>query len=412
MPRSTDELLARLLEGIERELPRAVALRHRLHAAPELAHAEERTAVSIDAELPVASRTVAGTGRIALIDCTRAESSAGEGAIADDGPLRARPIAVRAELDGLPLRERTGAAFAARGEAMHACGHDVHMAALVALTRAAHALAQEDALPVALLAVFQPSEEAYPSGAQQLAQAELAELAPAAVVAAHVHPELPWGSAALDTGTVNASCDAFEVVVEGEPAHGAYPHRGRDPILALAQIVVALHAQLGRRIDPLQPASLTVGVLEAGSAENVIPASARARGALRAHRPQDRLALHDLVEEVSRDVATAYGCRATVELMPGEPALENDPAIVTLARELLPLAGLTTAAPWRSCGSDDFAFFGALAPLAMAFVGLDGADGFLARPLHHPELLPPDAAVGAVARAQAVLYVAAARLYD
>jgi amidohydrolase len=407
MPRSTDELLARLLDGIERELPRAVALRHRLHATPELAHAEEQTAASIDAELPVASRTVAATGRLALIG---PDAGIDQGRV--EGPTRGRPIAVRAELDGLPLREGTGAAFAASGEAMHACGHDVHMAALVALTRAAHTLAQADALPVPLLAVFQPSEEAYPSGAQQLAQAELAELAPAAVVAAHVHPELPWGSAALDTGTVNASCDAFEVVVEGEPAHGAYPHRGRDPILALAQIVVALHAQLGRRIDPLQPASLTVGVLEAGTAENVIPSHARARGALRAHRPQDRLALRELVEEVSRDVATAYGCRATVELMAGEPALENDPAIVELARELLPLAGLTAAAAWRSCGSDDFAFFGALAPLAMAFVGLDGADGFLARPLHHPELLPPDAAVAAVARAQAVLYVAAARLYD
>jgi amidohydrolase len=407
MPRSTDELLARLLEGIERELPRAVALRHRLHASPELAHAEERTAASVAAELPVAGRAAAATGRLALI-------ASGDGIDAEpgEGSTQGRPIAVRAELDGLPLRERTGAAFAASGEAMHACGHDVHMAALVALTRAAHALAQADALPVPLLAVFQPSEEAYPSGAQQLARAQLGELAPAAVVAAHVHPELPWGSAALDAGAVNASCDAFEVVVEGEPAHGAYPHRGRDPILALAQIVVALHAQLGRRIDPLQPASLTVGVLEAGSAENVIPARARARGALRAYRPQDRLALRELVEDVSRDVATAYGCRARVELTPGEPALENDPAIVTLARELLPLAGLTTTAAWRSCGSDDFAFFGALAPLAMAFVGLDGADGFLARPLHHPELLPPDAAVGAVARAQAVLYVAAARLYD
>jgi amidohydrolase len=407
MPRPTDELLARLLDGIERELPRAVALRHRLHASPELAHTEERTAASVAAELPVASRTAAATGRLALI-ASGDPIDAGPG----EGSTQGRPIAVRAELDGLPLSERTGAAFAASGEAMHACGHDVHMAALVALTRAAHALAQADALTVPLLAVFQPSEEAYPSGAQQLAQAELGELAPAAVVAAHIHPELPWGSAALDTGTVNASCDAFEVVVEGEPAHGAYPHRGRDPILALAQIVVALHAQLGRRIDPLQPASLTVGVLEAGSAENVIPSRARARGALRAYRPQDRLALRELVEDVSRDVATACGCRATVELKPGEPALENDPAIVTRARELLPLAGLTTTAAWRSCGSDDFAFFGALAPLAMAFVGLDGADGFLARPLHHPELLAPDAAVGAVARVQAVLYVAAARLYD
>jgi amidohydrolase len=280
------------------------------------------------------------------------------------------------------------------------------MAALVALTRAAHGLAE--ALPAPLLAVFQPSEEAYPSGAQQLAEGPLAARAPAAVVAAHVHPEVRWGAVALDPGTVNASCDAFEITVEGEPSHGAYPHHGRDPILAIAQVVVALHAQASRRIDPLSPASLTVGVLAGGSAENVIPQRTHARGALRAHRPQDRLELRQLVEDVAGAVAAAHGCHASVKLVPGEPALENDPALVARARELLVHAGLTVAPEWRSCGSDDFAFFGSLAPVAMAFVGLDGADGFDVRPLHHPELLPPDAAVGAVARVQAVLYVAAA----
>jgi amidohydrolase len=397
MPTSTDELLGRLLEGIDRQLPRAVELRHRLHADPELAHAERRTAASIAGELPVACQSAAGTGLIAVV---------GSGADPDGAPIA--PVAVRAELDGLPVRERTGAAFTASGEVMHACGHDVHMAALVALARAAHELGDE--LPVALAAVFQPSEETYPSGAQQLAQRELAALGPAAVVAAHVHPELPWQAVALDSGTVNASCDAVHIVVEGKPSHGAYPHHGRDPILAIAELVVALHAQLGRQLDPLHPASLTIGVLEAGSAENVIPARASARGALRAYRPQDRLELRALVEQVAHGVAAANGCSATVELMAGEPALENDPRIVERARALSGQAGLALAPAFRSCGSDDFAFFGALAPLAMAFVGLDGAPGFDSRPLHHPELLVPDAAVGAVARAQAVLYVSAAAL--
>jgi amidohydrolase len=401
MPPSTDSALDALLDGIERELPRAVALRRRLHAAPELAHAEQQTAAIVAAELPVAGKAVAGTGLIARVD----PRAAGDGS--ETGPGRPAPVAVRAELDGLPLRERTGAPFAASGEVMHACGHDVHMAALVALARAAHGLA--NALPVPLLAVFQPSEEAYPSGARQLADEALAAIAPAAIVAAHVHPELPWGSVALDHGTVNASCDAFEITVEGEPSHGAYPHRGRDPILALAQVVVALHALLGRRIDPLSAASLTIGVLEAGSAENVIPALAHARGALRAHRPEDRRTLRELLEQTATAVAAAHDCRARVVLEPGEPALENDARIVTRARELLESAGLALAPEWRSCGSDDFAFFGALAPVAMAFVGLDGADGFTAYPLHHPELLPPEEAVGAVARVQALLYVAAAR---
>jgi amidohydrolase len=288
---------------------------------------------------------------------------------------------------------------------MHACGHDVHMAALVALTRAAHVLG--DALPAPLVAVFQPSEEAYPSGAEQLARGELAALRPAAIVGAHIHPDLPWGSVALDPGPVNASCDVIEITVEGEPAHGAYPHQGRDPILALAEIVVALHAQAARRIDPHSPAVLTVGVLEAGSAENLIPAQAHARAAVRAHRPEDRVALRRMVDEVVAGIAAANGCRGRVTLVPGEPALENDPGIVGRARELLPDAGLAAGPEWRSSGSDDFAFFGALAPIAMAFVGLDGAAGFQPRPLHHPELLPPDSAVGAVARVQALLYVAA-----
>jgi amidohydrolase len=388
MQRSTDALLTRLLAGVERELPLAVALRHRLHARPELAHAEERTAAAVAEELPVAGANVAGTGLIARV-----------------GPVGGAAVAVRAELDGLPIEERTSAPFRAGGGVMHACGHDVHMAALVALTRAAHALG--DALPAPLLAIFQPSEEAYPSGAERLAREELAAIAPAAVVAAHVHPELPWGTVALDPGPVNASSDSVEITVEGEPSHAAYPHHGRDPILAIAHIVVALHAQVARRIDPHGPAVLTVGVLAGGDTENVIPARARARAALRAHRPEDRLALRVMVQEVVHGIAAAHGCRARVELVPGEPALENDLEIVALARELLSSASLLPAREWRSCGSDDFAFFSALAPIAMGFVGLDGAEGFETRPLHHPELLPPDSAVGAVARVQAVLYVAA-----
>jgi amidohydrolase len=389
MPRSTDPPLAELLAAIELELPRAVELRRRLHAAPELAHAEQRTAAAVAAELPVACATVADTGLAALV-------ADGAGA----------PIALRAELDGLPIEERTGASFSASGGVMHACGHDVHMAALVAVARAAHTLT--GALPAPLLAIFQPSEEAYPSGAAQLIQGELDRFAVAGVVAAHVHPELPWGSVALDAGIVNASCDAIEIVIEGEPSHGAYPHHGRDPILALAEVIVALHAQVAQRIGPLHAAVLTVGQIEAGSAENVIPASARARGALRAHRREDRAALRELVVQVVAGIAAASGCRGRVALTSGEPALENDAEIVARARTMLAPAGLQVAPEWRSCGSDDFAFLGALGPLAMAFVGLDGAPAFTRRPLHHPELLPPEEAVGAVARTLAVLYLAAA----
>ncbi len=389
---STEGVLDELLRALDAQLPGALELRRRLHADPELAHAEHRTAATVSAELPVQAEPVAGTGLLARVGAGGA------------------PVAVRAELDGLPIAERTGASFSASGARMHACGHDVHLAALVALTRAAATLAER--LPAPLLAIFQPSEEAYPSGAQMIAEQALGDQAPRAVLAAHVHPELPWGTVAIDTGTVNASCDAVELVIEGEPSHGAYPHRGRDPVLALCEAVLALAAAAGRRVDPLHPATITIGVLEAGTAENVIPAEARARGALRAHRQEDREALRALSAEVVAGVAQAHGCRGSVNLTAGEPALVNDPAIASRARGLLPRAGLAPAPEWRSCGSDDFSFFGAHAPLAMAFVGLDGAPGFDPRPLHHPELLPPEEAVALVARTQAVLYAAASASGD
>ncbi len=141
----------------------------------------------------------------------------------------------------------------------------------------------------------------------------------------------------------------------------------------------------------------------------MIPARALARAALRAHRGADRETLRALVRDVVAGVSAACGCLGSVEISASEPALENDAAIVASARELLAGAGLRAAAQWRSCGSDDFAFFGSLGPVAMAFVGLDGAPGFESRPLHHPELLPPDDAVGAVARTLAVLFLAGAR---
>ncbi len=359
MPLSTDELLERLLAGIERELPGAVALRRRLHAQPELAHAEMHTAAAVAEELPVACATAAGTGRIARV-----------------GSAEGAAVAVRAELDGLPVAERTGAPFGAGGGVMHACGHDVHMAALVALTRAAHALARRAAgsarggLPAERGGLPLRRRGARPRGAGgDRARGGRGGARPSGAALGRRR--------ARSGGVVNASSDSVAITVTGEPTHAAYPHLGRDPILAIAQVVVALHAQVGRRIDPHGPAVLTVGVIEGGNTENVIPdAGARARLAARP-RPEDRLALRaDGRGGRQRASPPPTAVAAASTLVPGEPALENDPRIVALARELLAGAGLEPAPEWRSCGSDDFAFFGALAPLAMAFVGLDGADGF------------------------------------
>lgn len=387
---STD-LLHTLLTSVEEEIPHSLSLRERLHANPEPSNAEHTTA-----------RLVAEA-----LDESDIETVAGTGLIARAGPPRGRAVAVRAELDALPMQERTGASFAAENGLMHACGHDVHMAALAALFRAVRR--SEDSLPGPLLALYQPSEETYPSGAEAIVREKVRLGEIGAVVAAHVHPEVPWGCVSVDPGPVNASCDYLRITVEGVGGHGAYPHRARDPILALSHVVVALQSLVSRRLDPMHPGVFSVGWTRAGSVENAIPELAEAGGTLRTLEPQDRSPLRQAALEIVETTARAHGCTARVEVTEGEPATVNDDALAATARALLPEAGFEPAPPLRSCGSDDFGFYRSLAPTLMVFVGLDGAPNTQRFPLHHPRFLPPPEAVEAVARAQALALAASYR---
>ena len=387
---STD-LLHTLLTSVEEEIPHSLSVRERLHANPEPSNAEHTTA-----------RLVAEA-----LDESDIETVAGTGLIARAGPPRGRAVAVRAELDALPIQEWTGASFAAENGLMHACGHDVHMAALAALFRAVRR--SEDSLPGPLLALYQPSEETYPSGAEAIVREKVRLGEIGAVVAAHVHPEVPWGCVSVDPGPVNASCDYLRITVEGVGGHGAYPHRARDPILALSHVVIALQSLVSRRLDPMHPGVFSVGWTRAGSVENVIPELAEAGGTLRTLEPQDRGSLRQAALEIVETTARAHGCTARVEVTEGEPATVNDDALAATARALLPEAGFEPAPPLRSCGSDDFGFYRSLAPTLMVFVGLDGAPNTQRFPLHHPRFLPPPEAVEAVARAQALALAASYR---
>jgi metal-dependent amidase/aminoacylase/carboxypeptidase family protein len=151
----------------------------------------------------------------------------------------------------------------------------------------------------------------------------------------------------------------------------------------------------------------SVGWTRAGTTENVIPSVAEAGGTLRVLQPEDREPLRGAARDLIEATARAHGCVATVEITEGEPTTVNDPALTERARSLLPGAGFGLAPPMRSCGSDDFGFYGRVAPALMMFVGLEGGPGKGDFPLHHPRFLPPEEAVGAVARAQAVAFTAA-----
>lgn len=367
-------LAERWRDAVRRELAGAVALRHELHAEPRLSGDELDTAARLVAAIGAGEGIpVAGTGRLV-------EVTGGEG----------RPVVVRTELDALPLLERTGVAWASPSGVMHACGHDVHMAALVAVCRAARHVD----LPVPLVALLQPREEGADSGAKDVvAEGVLGDVD--AIVAAHVQPALPPGLVAVTPGPVNASIDEFTITVSGQGGHSGYPHTVTDSVLALSTTVVALQQLGARRVDPVVGIACMVNRLHAGSANNVVPERAVGSGTVRTMREDDRRRAHEALRDIASHVAAAHGCRAEVEIARGEPPLVNDEHLAARAHMLLDELGHQATADFRSFGSDDFANYGDHARVLMAFVGTGEATGRL----HEATFLPGDDLVALVADA-------------
>lgn len=368
--------------ALDRELPAARRLRRELHADPCVSGQEH----------PARDRLVE-----AMSDRVAFEQIADAGAVGRIGPLDGPSIAVRAELDALPVTERTGVPFSAVGAAMHACGHDVHQAAVVALLRAA---ASVD-LPLGLVGLLQPREESYPSGALEMVQAGvIPRHGIAHVIGAHVHPGVRRGAVAAGGGFINAAADEIEIRVTGRGGHGAYPHEASDAVAAIAQIALGLPETVRRTVSPLRPALVSIGTLVAGEgAANVLPAEARIFATMRTTDPADRSTLFRAVREMAERTAEAYRTTATVERTEGEPALINDAALAAGADDWLARLGVDGAEPMRSLGADDFSYFCDTVPSLMMFVGVETAGRHPQPALHHPEFLPGEEAVDLVARA-------------
>lgn len=370
--------------ALRKELPAALLLRRRLHASPDLSGDESATRDAVLAAMPDGLRL------------TKVAETGGVVRIGGPGPA----VGVRGELDALAVTEATGVDWASRNHGvMHACGHDAHLAALVAMARAVHRVGG----PRPLLVVLQPREETYPSGARDIVESGVLDTEHCrAMIAAHVQPVLAPGVVACVPGGVNASSDEFQISVHGESGHAAYPHLTRDPVLALSHIVVALQSVVSRSIDPMAPAVVGVSSLQAGSAANVVPGVARARGTIRALSTATRELLHRRVVEVAELVARTHGCEAEVTFVKGEPVLENNPRLVAHVSQQLRSQGLDVMDTLRSLGADDFSFFAERVPSVMLFVGTETDV-----PLHSNEFLPGDADVDRLARAMLAGYLGA-----
>lgn len=373
--------------AVDAEIPAAIAARRELHAAPCLSGEEEPAAALIQELMGIDMATVAQTGRVGRIG-------------AESGPA----IALRAELDALPIVERSGAEWAARNGAMHACGHDVHQAALIAVARAARGLT----LPFALLPFLQPREESYPSGARDIMQSGVFRRHDVrAVIGAHVHPRIPVGSSSTGSGAINAAADELTVTLTGTGGHGAYPHEAASPVTVLAQLVLGFGEVLRRTISPMHPAVLTVGHIRAGDAANVIPGTAHLAATLRTMNEDDRVRVHRALTGFIEGQAASYGVQAEIRFIQGEPVLENEGELVGFVDARLEQAGIGAVEPMRSCGADDFSYYSGEYPSLMAFVGVE-TPGLDPQPsLHHERFLPGDEAVRNVAMTLVAGYLGA-----
>jgi len=363
-------------------------LRWDLHRHPELAWEEVRTQETLERFLRAHGiadvRRVARTGLVARV----------AGRVAGTPP-----VALRGDIDALPVTEATGLEHASVHEGvMHACGHDVHAAWAAG---AALLLAREPA-PGEVSVVLQPAEEVGGGAREVLASGALAGVG--AIFGAHVDRRFAVGQVVAQAGAVAASADSFRIVLRGRGAHGARPHEGADPVVGLAHLVTALQTIVSRRLDPALPAVVTVGSLRAGSAPNVIPETAELAGTLRATTPETRRLLVEELDRVARGVASALGLAAEIALVDGTPPVVNHEAAAAQAAEAARrVLGPAALAPLgtTNMGGEDFAFYLERIPGCFLRIGAREPGGEPTA-AHSPRFVPAEEAlfVGAAVLAE------------
>ena len=376
--------LGETVAALEGEL---IAFRRDLHAHPELAHAETRTTERVAARL-----TAAGV---------RVRTLTGTGLTADLGPADpAYRVALRADMDALPLAERTGLSFASQSDGVcHACGHDVHVAAVLgaglALQQQADSLAAKG-LGVRL--IFQPAEEVTPGGA--LAVIEQGGIQGVdAIYSVHCDPTLDVGRAGLRDGAITAATDSVTITLSGRGGHTSRPHLTQDLIYALGKVVTDVPAALSRRVDPRAGVTLVWGTVHSGAAENVIPSTGTVSGTLRMLDAQLWEDIGPLLEELVHAVILPYAVSGTIEHRRGAPPVVNDPASVAKLRASAQLMlGPGAPAPTaQSLGGEDFAWYVQAVPGAMARLGTRTPGG-TTYDLHQGDLVVDERAVAIGAR--------------
>jgi amidohydrolase len=374
------------------------ALRRDFHRHPELGFQEARTAGIVARqlqELGLEVRTgIAETGVMAFLE----------------GAHPSPVVLLRFDMDALSIQEQSSAEYASTVPGvMHACGHDGHTAVGLTVARLLHARFSELAGSVRF--VFQPAEEGLGGAARMVAEGVLEDPRPDACLALHVWNEKPLGWLGVADGPTMAAAEIFTVTLTGKGGHGAAPHLTVDPVVAAAQVISALQSLVSRNVSPLDTAVVSVTMLQAGDAFNVIPATATLQGTIRTFVPAVRARVIERFQQIVEGVAQAMNCQATVDIHSITPAVINDPQIAKIVREaaaeLFPGNPATT--DFSTMGSEDMAFLMQEIPGCYFFLGSANAEKGLDAPQHHPRF---DIDEHVLPRAAALMATAACRLLE
>ena len=351
-------------------LPELTAIRHYIHQHPELGFEEVGTAAIVQRELESAG-----------IEVTRIGASGVVGLIRGAGR---RTVALRADMDALPMREATGLPYASVNDCMHACGHDGHVACLIGAARVLAQMRSE--LPGNVKLLFQPAEEARGGSKTMIDGGCMKSPKVDAVFALHGFPDVELGCIAVKSGPVMAATDRLEIDVRGEGAHGAYPHKSHDSVLCAARIIDAVQSIVSRELDPLDPAVVSITTIHAGNAYNIIPERVEILGTIRTYSPAVRRHIISAVDRIAANTAKAHRCTARVRVVEGYPMTVNDEKMADLVAQTgCAVIGASHVQPQQtSLGAEDFSFYLKHAPGAFFRLGIAQA-GKPFVPLHNPK---------------------------
>ena len=365
-------MLSRIKDIAETLAPRLIEIRRHLHSYPELSGQEYQTAAYVAGVLSSyglqVQELVGKTGLVAELRGTEADK---------------RLLAIRADLDGLPIQERTELEYASHQPGiMHACGHDVHTT--VGLGTAMILSQLGDRLPGKIRFLFQPAEETAQGAGWMIKDGVMDDVD--AILGVHVFPTIPGGSVGIRYGALTAAADDLELIIHGESGHGARPHEAIDAIWIAAQVITTLQQAIGRTQNPLRPVVLSIGQIQGGRAPNVIADQVRLLGTVRSLHPETSAALPNWIETIVRNICQTYGATYELKYRRGVPAVMNDRSLTQLVESAAQEAwgsDRVQILSEPSLGAEDFSLYLNHAPGTMFRLGV-GMPDRPNYPLHHP----------------------------